>query len=116
MNIEDIREYCLSKKGAEECLPFDDETLVFKVGGKMFAMAGIYEPIQINVKCIPDEAILLREQYPCVKPGYHMNKKHWNTIDIDGSVSDKLIFSWIDQSYHLVFEKLTRAEKEKITG
>lgn len=103
MNIETLREYCLSKPGAEETLPFGPDTLVFKVHNKIFLLAGLdSQPLQFNVKCDPDKAIELREEYPCVQPGYHMNKKHWNTIVVDGSVSSKLLKGWIDHSYDLV--------------
>ena len=103
MLIDQLREYCLSKSDAEEGMPFGEDILVFKVGGKIFLLCGIDDsPLQFNIKCDPALAIELREQYPCVIPGYHMNKKHWNTIIIDGSVSTKLIQSWIDHSYELV--------------
>jgi predicted DNA-binding protein (MmcQ/YjbR family) len=103
MNIEMLREYCLSKPGAEETLPFGPDTLVFKVNGKMFLLTGLdADPLQFNVKCDPDKAAELREEYSCVLPGYHMNKKHWNTIVVDGSVSTKQLKGWIDDSYDLV--------------
>ena len=103
MNIETISEYCLKKKGAIEDFPFDEETLVFKVGGKMFALIPLEKiPLQINLKCDPEKAIALREQYPSVTPGYHMNKKYWNTIRLDGSVPDRLIREWVLDSYRLV--------------
>ena len=103
MNIESLREYCLSKPNVEETLPFGPNTLVYKVNGKMFLATGLDEELlSFNVKCDPDLAIELREQYPCIQPGYHMNKKHWNTIIVDGSVSSKLLKEWIDHSYALV--------------
>src|SRR5436190_4314547 len=103
MNIESLREYCLSKPGAEETMPFGPDTLVFKVNGKIFLLDGMDdEPLSFNVKCDPDKAIELREQFACVLPGYHMNKKHWNTIIVDGSVPSKQIKEWIDDSYSLV--------------
>lgn len=106
MNIEDIRNHCISKPGAEEGFPFGNDTLVFKVKGKIFLLAGLNsDPLQFNVKCNPDKALELREKYPCVIPGYHMNKKHWNTVIIDGSVSATLLKQWIDESYYLVKEK-----------
>jgi len=106
MNIEELREYALSLAGAEECMPFGDEVLVFKVNGKMFMSTGIYRsPLQFNVKCDPDKAIELREQYESVLPGYHMNKKHWNTIIIDGKLSKKQLKQMIDGSYLLVAKK-----------
>lgn len=115
MNIEEFREYCLSKKGVTEDLPFDEETLVFKVSGKMFALTGLDEQeLSINLKCDPEKAIELRERYPCVQPGYHMNKMHWNTVNIDGSVPDKLVKEWIDNSYTLVAKKLTKVQKKEL--
>ncbi len=115
MNIEDIRTYCLSKKGSSESFPFDDDTLVFKVLDKIFALTGITsDPLSINLKCEPERTNELREQYPCVAPGYHMNKKHWNTITLDGSVSNNLVKQWIDDSYNLVLNSLTRKQKEEL--
>ncbi len=106
MNIEEFRNYCLSKNGVTESLPFDNETLVFKVMNKMFSLTNIHGDLSINLKCDPEKAIELRGLYPSVLPGYHMNKKHWNTIIIDGSVNDDLLFEWIDESYNLVVENL----------
>lgn len=114
MNIETLRNYCLSKKGATEEFPFGENTLVFKVSNKMFALTGLDAELSINLKCDPEKAIELREQYPAVQPGYHMNKQHWNTVFIDGTVSQTLIFQWIDHSYDLVFNKLPAKEKDKI--
>ena len=112
MNIETLREYCLSKPGAEETLPFGPDTLVFKVNGKMFLLTSLdEEPLQFNVKCDPDKAIELREEYSCVLPGYHMNKKHWNTIVVDGSVSTKQLKEWIDDSYTLVSDSKKKSKK-----
>jgi len=102
MNIETIRDYCISKENAEECFPFDDETLVYKVNGKIFALVSLTGDLTINLKCDPSLAIELRERYTAVTPGWHMNKKHWNTINADGSIPDKEIFKWIDHSYNLV--------------
>ena len=103
MHIDQLREYCLSKPSAEEGIPFGEDVLVFKIGGKIFLLCGMDNPpLQFNIKCDPALAIELREKYPCVIPGYHMNKKHWNTIIVDGSVSTKLIQSWIDHSCELV--------------
>jgi predicted DNA-binding protein (MmcQ/YjbR family) len=102
MNIETIREYCISKKGATEGFPFGEDTLVFKAGGKIFALANLEGDLSINLKCDPDYAIELREKYHAVTPGYHMNKKHWNTIIVDGSIPDHKILSWIDHSYDIV--------------
>ena len=115
MNIEEIREYCLSKKGVTEDFPFDDETLVLKVIGKMFVLISLEKiPLQLNVKCDPEEAIELREKYESVLPGYHMNKKHWNTIIIDGSVHSKEIKNWIDNSYTLVIQGLKKSDREEL--
>ncbi|HXB42221.1 MAG TPA: MmcQ/YjbR family DNA-binding protein [Bacteroidia bacterium] len=116
MNIEELREYCLSKAFAEETFPFDEETLVFKVGGKAFLLTGINErPLSFNVKCDPEKAIGLREQYSYVLPGYHMNKKHWNTIVCESGVSKKLLKEWIDHSYDLVVNGLPKKDKEKVS-
>lgn len=112
MNIEQLRDYCLSKKGAEESFPFDDTILVFKVGGKMFLLTSIESrPLSFNVKCDPEKAIALREEFPFVIPAFHMNKKHWNSIIIDGSVKDKQICQWIDESYDLIVAALPRKKK-----
>ena len=106
MNIESLREYCLSKPDAEETTPFGPDTLVYKVSGKIFLLTGLdEEQLSFNVKCDPDKAIELREQYECVQPGFHMNKKHWNTIIVDGSVSSKQLKEWINDSYDLVSNK-----------
>ena len=99
MNIEDLREYCLSKSDVEECFPFDQETLVFKVRGKMFCLTGLYsERFSFNVKCNPEEAIDLREQFSTVVPGFHMNKKHWNTVFVDGTIPESMLYKFIDTS------------------
>jgi predicted DNA-binding protein (MmcQ/YjbR family) len=103
MNIEELRDYCLSKPDSEETFPFGEDTMVFKVNGKMFLLTGLeYSPPQFNVKCDPELAIELRERFPCVQPGYHMNKQHWNTVICDGSVNDNVYRQWIDHSYELV--------------
>jgi predicted DNA-binding protein (MmcQ/YjbR family) len=112
MNIEDLRYYCISKPGVEESFPFGPDTLVFKVSGKMFALTGLSaDDRSINLKCDPAWAIELREQYPCIQPGFHMNKKHWNTVYLDGSVEDTLVKKWIDHSYELVFSNLRMKKK-----
>lgn len=113
MNIEEFRDYCLYKTGATEEFPFGEETLVYKVCGKMFTATDISLFESINVKCPPELAVELREQYPEVLPGYHMNKKHWNTIKMTGSLSDDLIKKWLDLSYNLVVEKLPVVLKKK---
>lgn len=103
MNIEELRKYCLSKPDAEESQPFGPDTLVFKVKGKIFLICPLDDVgLQFNVKCNPDRALELREEYSCVQPGFHMNKKHWNTVIVDGSVKTKLLKEWIDHSYELV--------------
>src|SRR6202035_1872326 len=113
MNIEMLRSYCLSKPQVEEALPFGPDTLVYKIAGKAFLLCSIHaNPFRFNVKCDPDLATELREQYDCVQPGYHMNKKHWNTIVIDGSVSPKQLKDWIDHSYELVVDHLPKKLKE----
>ena len=115
MDVEQISEYCLSKKGTSEDFPFDEETLVFKVMGKMFALIPLERiPLQINLKCNPDLVIELRERYDAVQPGYHMNKNHWNTILIDGRLRKDLILEWIDKSYDLVVSGLKKSDKEKL--
>jgi predicted DNA-binding protein (MmcQ/YjbR family) len=102
MNIESLRDYCISKKGADESFPFGEDTLVFKAAGKIFALVNLDGDLSINLKCDPAFAIELRERHSAVTPGYHMNKKHWNTIIFDGSLPDKEVFSWIDHSYELI--------------
>jgi len=102
MNIETLRTHCISKPDVTEGFPFGEDTLVFKVKGKIFALANLDGDPSLNLKCDPAFALELRERYSSVKPGYHMNKKHWNTIELDGSIPDKEIFSWIDHSYSLV--------------
>lgn len=112
MNVEQIRDFCIGMKGVTESFPFGDETLVFKVSDKIFALLNLYGDLSINLKCNPELALQLREHYPAVQPGYHMNKKHWNTIYIDGSVSNKLIFEWITHSYNLVVDALPEKKKK----
>lgn len=114
MNVEEIREFCLLQKGTTESLPFDDVTLVFKVGGKMFALLSLDEPLAIALKCDPDKAIELRERYPCVTPGYHMNKKHWNTVLVDGTVAPHIIKQWIIDSYQLIVDSLPKNKRNAI--
>ena len=115
MNIESIREYCLSKNAAEETLPFGPQTLVYKVGGKAFLLMGLDDDqLSFNVKCDPEKAQELREQYNCVLPGYHMNKKHWNTIVVDGSVPRSQLHEWIDHSYDLVVKSLPKKTRDTL--
>jgi predicted DNA-binding protein (MmcQ/YjbR family) len=112
MDIEAFRNYCLSKPGVTESFPFDEDTLVFKVMGKIFALAGVSDFNAVNLKCEPELAIELRERYPAVEPGYHMNKKHWNTVNFDGSISFKELKEWTDHSYDLVVNSLTKKERQ----
>ena len=112
MNLETYYEYCLSKKGVTEHFPFDEDTLVFKVGGKMFALSSLnqWEKGQpsINLKCDPERAQELRAEYDAIQPGFHMSKIHWNTIKINTDVSDALVKELIDHSYELVFKSLSK--------
>jgi len=105
MDIVMLRDYCISKKRSTESFPFGEETLVFKADGKIFALVNLDGDLSINLKCEPSFAIDLRERFSSVTPGYHMNKKHWNTVLLDGSVPDKEVFSWIDHSYDLITGK-----------
>jgi len=106
MNIEELRDYCLLKNDVEECFPFGEDTLVFKVNGKMFLLCSLESnPLSFNAKCNPEKAEELREKHNSIRPGYHMNKKHWNTIECDANLSTKLIFDLIDHSYQLVAKK-----------
>ncbi|TNF41265.1 MAG: MmcQ/YjbR family DNA-binding protein [Bacteroidetes bacterium] len=114
MNIEELRTYCLSLKGVTEDFPFDESTLVFKVAGKMFCLTDLEGPLSINVKNEPEKNIELREEYQAIKPGYHMSKIHWNTVEIDGSIPDDFIKNLIDESYDLVVMKLNRQEQQKL--
>jgi len=115
MFLDELREYCLSKKGVEEGFPFGGDTLVFKVMGKMFLLTGIdSQPVRFNAKCNPEKAIELRENFSCVIPGYHMNKQHWNTIICDGTASRKQIEEWIDDSYNLIVSSLTKKLKTEL--
>lgn len=115
MDIETFREYCLAKKGVTEEFPFDEVTLVFKVMGKVFAITNISsDEFSINLKCEPEKAILLREQYEAVQPGYHMNKKHWNTVFAKKDASDKLLKEWINDSYDLVVAGLPKKLQKEL--
>ena len=118
MNKQELRAYCSSKKGAEETFPFDAVTLVFKVMGRMFALMSVDspddQPPRINLKCDPALAEILRETYEAVQPGYHMDKRHWNTVICDGSIPDDEIREMIDNSYALVVEKLKKGDREKL--
>jgi predicted DNA-binding protein (MmcQ/YjbR family) len=105
MDIVTLRNYCISKDGANESFPFGEDTLVFKVNNKIFALVNLDGDLSINLKCDPAFALELRERHPDVTPGYHMNKKHWNTVMLNGSIPDKEVFSWIDHSYDLIAQK-----------
>jgi len=118
MNLENFYEYCLSKKGATEHFPFDKDTLVFKVGGKMFALSSLIqwekgEP-KVNLKCNPEYAQELRAQYDDIQPAFHMSKEHWNTVAINSEIPDKFIKEMIDDSYNLVFKSLTKNTQNEI--
>lgn len=115
MNIETLREYCISKKAVTEDFPFGETTLVFRVKEKIFLLVSLdANPLQFNAKCEPEKAIELREEYAAIKPGYHMNKKHWNTVIIDGSISSKLIKEMIDDSYNLIVQSLPKKLREEL--
>ena len=115
MNIEEFRDYCLSKKGVEETFPFDEVTLVFKVMGKMFALTGLdNEVFSVNLKCNPDRAIELREEYPQIRPGWHMNKVHWNTVDFEDGLDHSLLIELVDHSYDLVVKGLKKKDREAL--
>ncbi len=115
MNIDSLRLYCLGKKGVTEGFPFDEVTLVFKVMEKIFCLTSLDStPLSINLKCDPELALDLRDKYEAVQPGYHMSKKHWNTVVVDSTVPASEIRSWIDHSYDLVVKGLRKAEREKL--
>ncbi|MFN0035968.1 MAG: MmcQ/YjbR family DNA-binding protein [Saprospiraceae bacterium] len=115
MDIEQFREYCLAKKASSEDFPFGPETLVLRVGGKIFALTGLDSAaFSVNLKCDPDRAVELREQHPEIQPGWHMNKKHWNTVDFEGGLDRKMLRDLIDHSYDLVAKSLKKAEREAL--
>ncbi|QEH42346.1 MmcQ/YjbR family DNA-binding protein [Chitinophaga sp. XS-30] len=114
MNLEKYRDFCLSLPGTDEAFPFGETTLVFNVMGKMFALLDIDGFESVNLKCDPEEAIELRERYEGVIPGYHMNKKHWNTVSFDGSIPDKLLLEWTKNSYDLVVAGLPKKVREAL--
>ena len=120
MNIQQYFEYCLSKKGVTEHFPFDEDTLVFKVGGKMFALASLKEwekgNPSVNLKCDPDRAEELRAQYDDIYPGFHMSKVHWNTVKVNRDVTDRFLKELIDHSYDLVFKSLTKKMQGEVLG
>ncbi len=118
MNIQQLYEFCLSKKGVTEHFPFDQDTLVFKVGGKMFCLTSLKtweENVpSMNLKCEPEKALELRAEYEAIRPGYHMSKVHWNLVGINKDVSDKMICELINHSYDLVFKSLTKKSQNEI--
>ena len=116
MNIEELRDYCLQKNQVTEGFPFGEDTLVFKVGGKLFLLIGLEESDRFNVKCDPELAIELRERHPEVKPGYHMNKAHWNTVYMDGNLTQKQLRDMIDHSYEQVIKSLPKKIRAEING
>jgi predicted DNA-binding protein (MmcQ/YjbR family) len=114
MIFEAIRNHCIQKNGVTEEFPFDAETLVFKVAGKMFLLTHVDNPLTINVKCDPEYAIELREKFDTILPGYHMSKKHWNTISLQGRYGIKDILGWVDHSYDLVVSGLPQKIRQSI--
>ena len=117
MNLKSLQEILLKKKGTTEEIPFGPEVLVYKVMGKMFALISWEEdPLRLNLKCDPDLALALRDKYPAIIPGYHMNKRHWNSIILDGSLPENEILAMIDDSYVLVVKKLKKTDREKLAN
>jgi predicted DNA-binding protein (MmcQ/YjbR family) len=115
MDLEQFREHCLNKAHVTEGTPFGETVLVFKVGGKMFALASLDEvPTTANLKCDPDRALELRDRYEQVRPGYHMNKKHWNTVELGRGIPDAELREMIDHSYELVVKSLPKAKRAKL--
>ena len=115
MNLEEFREYCLSKKATTEDFPFDEVTMCFKVAGKIFAITPLdEEDFRVNLKYMPDEIEELRASFPEVIPGWHMNKKHWNTVIFEGDMSDEELKNLIDISYDLVVRNLSRKDRQKL--
>ena len=114
MNIEEFRSYCLNKKGVEESLPFSPTSLVFKVGNKMFALTDLDKFIFVNLKCDPERSIEYREQFDGIQPGWHMSKKHWNSVSTSEDVSDDFMKELIDHSYDLVVSSLTKKVRESL--
>jgi len=114
MNIEDLRIYCLNKQAVTESFPFDETTLVFKVKNKIFALLSLDDTHGISLKCDPEQAVTLREEYSSVLPGYHLNKQHWNSIKLDDGLSAKLLQELIDHSYELIVKSLPKKLKEEL--
>ncbi len=117
MDIDELRGYCLEKAHTSEGFPFDNDTLVFKVAGKMFALVGLDKhPLSVNLKCDPERALELREQFESILPGYHMNKQHWNTVILDGSIPLPLLLELIDHSYNLIYNSLPQKTRNMLEG
>ena len=117
MNLDTLENILISKNTSVKEFPFDEKTMVFKVSNKMFALVRLQKnPLQLNLKCDPNDALAYRDIYDCVKEGYHMNKKHWNTITLDGTMPKNILIEMINDSYDLVVNKLTKKEKEKLKG
>lgn len=118
MNIQQLYEYCLSKKGVSEHFPFDEDTLVFKVGGKIFSLTSLESwetgNPSLNLKCNPEKAVELRAEFEAISPGFHMNKTHWNTVKCNGDLSSKMICELINHSYDLVFKSLPKRAQNEI--
>jgi predicted DNA-binding protein (MmcQ/YjbR family) len=115
MDLKTVVEHCRKKNGITEDFPFDDETLCIRVGNKIFLLLGIHDdPLEINLKCDPMVALDLRDEFEAVRPGYHMNKVHWNTVTLDGTVPEDRVYWMIDHSYELIFNKLKKIDRERI--
>ena len=114
MNTEELRDYCLQKPHTEEGMPFDQDVLVFKAGGKIYLLTSLKQGNRFNVKCDPERAIELREQYAEVQPGYHMNKTNWNTVYMDGTLTRKQLCEMIDHSYELILNSLPKKIKSTL--
>jgi predicted DNA-binding protein (MmcQ/YjbR family) len=114
MNFEDIYSHCITKPFVQEDYPFDKSTLVFKIGGKIFLLIDSYNPVSVNVKCDPERGLELREQYEGITPGYHMNKKHWITINLNSGIPSSVILDCINQSYNLVYNSLSKKQRAQL--
>lgn len=114
MNLEQFREYCIQKPHVTEHFPFDNETLVFKVSGKIFALVNVNSFQFVNLKCDPERSIELREQYDAIRPAYHMNKKHWNSVSVYSDLENKLLLELVDHSYNLVFQSLPKKRRDEL--
>ena len=116
MHIEDLRQYCLKLKATDESFPFDEDTLVFKVMNKIFILVSLESlPLRFNFKAIPENGIALRERYPAVTPGYHSNKRHWNTVSLDGSIATDQLREFIEDSYNLVVASLPKYKQKELS-